>query len=186
MRRPPPAIAGDERQAFPCMAEELGGGIERALAQDEAIAGWHAGQRPGRKPQQSLGLLTSTICSDWPCVVDRLSETCSASPSGISSRHRESHSGEGKYRFAGADGALNVDSDLRRRFIMAANTADGALLLVKKLGGIVLILFGLIGIAVGLEYRTLEFSAGLTGAGIVALACGMALLALKIIRRNTS
>jgi hypothetical protein len=69
---------------------------------------------------------------------------------------------------------------------MAANTADGALLLVKKLGGIVLILFGLIGIAVGLEYRTLEFSAGLTGAGIVALACGMALLALKIIRRNTS
>jgi hypothetical protein len=69
---------------------------------------------------------------------------------------------------------------------MAANTADGTLLLVKKLGGIVLILFGLIGIAFGLEYRTTGFSAGITGAGIVALVCGMALLALKIIRRNTS
>lgn len=69
---------------------------------------------------------------------------------------------------------------------MAANAADGALLLVKKLGGIVLILFGIIGIAVGLEYRTTGFSAGITGAGIVALAYGMVLLALKIIRRNTS
>ena len=69
---------------------------------------------------------------------------------------------------------------------MAANTAGGALLLVKKLGGVVLILFGVIGIAVGLEYRTTGFSAGITGAGIVALACGIALLALKIIRRNIS
>jgi hypothetical protein len=69
---------------------------------------------------------------------------------------------------------------------MAANTANGALLLVKKLGGVVLILFGIIGIAVGLEYRTMGFSAGITGAGIVALALGMALLALKIIRRNAS
>jgi hypothetical protein len=69
---------------------------------------------------------------------------------------------------------------------MTANTADGALLLVKKFGGIVLFLFGVICIAVGLEYRTTGFSAGITGAGIVALACGMALLALKIIRRNTS
>lgn len=69
---------------------------------------------------------------------------------------------------------------------MAANTANGALLLVKKLGGVVLIFFGIIGIAVGLEYRTTGFSAGLTGAGIAALALGMALLALKIIRRNAS
>jgi hypothetical protein len=65
-----------------------------------------------------------------------------------------------------------LNSHLRRRFIMAANTADGALLLVKKLGGIVLILVGIIGIAVGLEYRTIGFSVGITGAGIVALACG--------------
>jgi hypothetical protein len=69
---------------------------------------------------------------------------------------------------------------------MAANTADGVLLLAKKLGGVVLILFGIIGIAVGLEYRTTGFSAGITGAGIAALGCGMTLLALKIIRRNTS
>jgi hypothetical protein len=69
---------------------------------------------------------------------------------------------------------------------MATSTADGALLLVKKLGGVLLILFGIIGIAVGLEYRTIGFSAGITVAGIVALAWGMALLALKIIRRNAS
>jgi hypothetical protein len=69
---------------------------------------------------------------------------------------------------------------------MAANTADGPLLLVKKLAGVVLILFGIIGIAVGLEYRTTGFSAATTGAGIVALLWGMALLALKIIRRNAS
>jgi hypothetical protein len=75
---------------------------------------------------------------------------------------------------------------LRRRFIMATNTADAALLLAKKLGGVVLVFFGIIGIAVGLEYRTMGFSAGITGAGIVALGCGMTLLALKIIRRNTS
>ena len=69
---------------------------------------------------------------------------------------------------------------------MAANTANGALLLLKKLGGVMLILFGIIGIAVGLEYRTAGFSAAVTGAGVVALAWGMALLALKIIRRNAS
>jgi hypothetical protein len=69
---------------------------------------------------------------------------------------------------------------------MAANTADGPLLLVKKLGGLVLIIIGVIGIAVGLEYRTMGFSAGITAVGIVALVCGMGLLALKIIRRNTS
>jgi hypothetical protein len=69
---------------------------------------------------------------------------------------------------------------------MAANAAIGPLLLVKKLGAVVLILFGIIGIAVGLEYRTTGFSAGIAGAGIVALAGGMALLALKIIRRNAS
>jgi hypothetical protein len=69
---------------------------------------------------------------------------------------------------------------------MAADTANGPLFLLKKLGGILLILFGIIGIAVGLEYRTTGFSAGITGAGVVALLWGMALLALKIIRRNDS
>jgi hypothetical protein len=126
------------------------------------------------------------ILAIGPCVVVWLSETCSARHREISSRLRESHTSEGKYRLAGANGAVNLNSHLRRRFIMAANTADGVLLLAKKLGGVVLILFGIIGIAVGLEYRTTGFSAGITGAGIVALAWGMALLALKIIRRNRS
>jgi hypothetical protein len=68
---------------------------------------------------------------------------------------------------------------------MAANTADGVLLLVKKFGGMILIFFGILGIAIGLEYRSNGFSPELTGAGIVALACGMGLLVAKIIRRNS-
>jgi hypothetical protein len=67
---------------------------------------------------------------------------------------------------------------------MAANTADGALLLLKKFGGVVLILFGILGIAVGFEYRSTGLSPGLIAVGIAALACGMGLLALKILRRN--
>jgi hypothetical protein len=67
---------------------------------------------------------------------------------------------------------------------MAANTADGALLLAKKFGGIILIFFGILGIAVGLEYSSTGLSTGLIAAGVVALAAGMGLLALKIIRRN--
>jgi hypothetical protein len=69
---------------------------------------------------------------------------------------------------------------------MAANTADGAMLLVKKFGGMALIFFGILCIAIGLEYRTTGLSAGLTVVGIIALACGMGLLALKIIRRNAA
>jgi uncharacterized membrane protein HdeD (DUF308 family) len=67
---------------------------------------------------------------------------------------------------------------------MAVNTADGALLLVKKFGGLVLIFFGILGVALGLEYRSNGLSPELIAAGIVALVCGMALLALKIVRRN--
>jgi hypothetical protein len=69
---------------------------------------------------------------------------------------------------------------------MAAYTADGTMLLVKKFGGIILIFFGILGIAIGLEYRSIGLSVGLIIAGIVALACGMGLLALKIIRRNAT
>jgi hypothetical protein len=119
-----------------------------------------------------------------PSVVEQFRHSFGV-PSRNSSRIREDRVSEGKYRFAGADGAVNLSNQLRRRFIMAANTADGALLLAKKLGGVVLILVGIVGIAVGLEYRTIGFSAGITVAGIVALACGMTLLALKIMRRNT-
>lgn len=69
---------------------------------------------------------------------------------------------------------------------MTEQTADGAMLLAKKFGGMVLIVLGILGIAIGLEYRTLGLSVGLIVAGIIALACGMTLLALKIIRRNTA
>jgi hypothetical protein len=69
---------------------------------------------------------------------------------------------------------------------MTAYTADGAMLLVKKFGGIVLIFFGVLGIALGLEYRSNGLSIELIVAGIIALACGMGLLALKIIRRNAA
>lgn len=67
---------------------------------------------------------------------------------------------------------------------MAANVDDSALLLVKKFGAIVLILLGILGIAVGLEYRTTELSIGLAALGGLALVCGMGLLVLKIVRRN--
>jgi uncharacterized membrane protein HdeD (DUF308 family) len=67
---------------------------------------------------------------------------------------------------------------------MAVNTADGALLLVKKFGGLVLIFFGILGVALGLEYRSNGLSLELIATGVVALVCGMALLALKIVRRN--
>ena len=69
---------------------------------------------------------------------------------------------------------------------MAAYTADGAMLLAKKFGGMVLVFFGILCIAIGLEYRTNGLSIGLIAAGIVALACGTGLLALKIIRRNAA
>ena len=50
---------------------------------------------------------------------------------------------------------------------MTTNTSDFALLLVKKFGGMALILFGIL--AVGLEYRSTGLSFGLIAAGIVAL-----------------
>jgi hypothetical protein len=68
---------------------------------------------------------------------------------------------------------------------MAAKITDGALLLLKKFGGIVLIFFGILGIAIGLEYRSTGLSPGLVAVGIAALACGLGLLALKIMRRNS-
>jgi hypothetical protein len=67
---------------------------------------------------------------------------------------------------------------------MTTYAADGTMLLLKKFGGIVLIVLGILGIAIGLEYRSTGLSVGLVVAGVIALACGMGLLALKIIRRN--
>ena len=69
---------------------------------------------------------------------------------------------------------------------MAANTDDGALFLAKKFGGIVLIILGILGIAVGLEYRSTELSIGLAVLGGIALVCGVGLLVLKILRPTLS
>jgi len=69
---------------------------------------------------------------------------------------------------------------------MTAHSADGALLLAKKFGGMLLIVLGILAIAIGLEYRSNGISFGLIAVGIIALGYGMALLVLKIIRRNTA
>lgn len=69
---------------------------------------------------------------------------------------------------------------------MTAHSADDALLLAKKFGGMLLIVLGILAIAIGLEYRSNGVSFALIVAGIIALGYGMALLALKIIRRNTA
>ena len=63
---------------------------------------------------------------------------------------------------------------------MVTDAAHGPMLLVKKLGGLVLVLLGCLGVAIGFE----SASTGLIAAGIAALAIGAGLLALKIIRRN--
>jgi len=69
---------------------------------------------------------------------------------------------------------------------MTAHSADGARLLAKKFGGMLLIVLGILAIAIGLEYRSNGISFGLIAVGIIALGYGMALLVLKIIRRNTA
>lgn len=63
---------------------------------------------------------------------------------------------------------------------MVATTSDGPVLLVKKLGGLIAILFGVILTAVGMTYE----SSSTTVIGILLLAVGAVLLVLKIIRRN--
>jgi hypothetical protein len=67
---------------------------------------------------------------------------------------------------------------------MVANTDDGALLLLKKFGGLALVLLGILGLAVGLESQSTDFSLGLVALGGLALVCSMGLLVLKIVRRN--
>jgi drug/metabolite transporter (DMT)-like permease len=59
-------------------------------------------------------------------------------------------------------------------------TVEGPILLIKKLGGVLLLLVGLLLTALGLNSE----SGGLTGTGIVLLVAGAIFLALKIIRRN--
>jgi len=63
---------------------------------------------------------------------------------------------------------------------MVAQASDGPLLLVKKLGGLLAIIFGCLLTAVGV---TFEYG-GTTFAGVVLLIVGAILLVLKIVRRN--
>jgi len=63
-----------------------------------------------------------------------------------------------------------------------ALAGERPILLIKKLGGILLLFFGLLLTALGLS----DDSTGLTTLGILLLAAGAILLALKIIRRNQS
>ncbi len=63
---------------------------------------------------------------------------------------------------------------------MAPYAGEKPILLIKKLAGILLLFVGLFLIAVGFS----NGSTGLTVVGILALAAGLILLALKIVRRN--
>jgi drug/metabolite transporter (DMT)-like permease len=59
-------------------------------------------------------------------------------------------------------------------------TVERPILLIKKLGGVLLLVFGLLLTALGLSSE----SSGLTATGVVLLVAGAIFLALKIIRRN--
>ncbi|MGY3234271.1 MULTISPECIES: hypothetical protein [unclassified Bradyrhizobium] len=63
---------------------------------------------------------------------------------------------------------------------MVAQTSDGRILLVKKLGGLIAIIIGCLLTAVGVTFE----SSGTTFVGVLFLVAGAVLLVLKIIRRN--
>lgn len=63
---------------------------------------------------------------------------------------------------------------------MAYDTDDKPVLLIKKLGGVLLLICGLALMALGYS----EDSTGLIILGILAAAAGAVLLVLKIVRRN--
>ncbi|WP_369722894.1 hypothetical protein AB8Z38_02195 [Bradyrhizobium sp. LLZ17] len=63
---------------------------------------------------------------------------------------------------------------------MVAQTSDGHVLLVKKLGGLFAIIFGCLLTAVGVALE----SGGTTFVGVLLLVLGAGLLVLKIVRRN--
>lgn len=63
---------------------------------------------------------------------------------------------------------------------MVAQTSDGHLLLLKKLGGLFAIVIGCLLTAVGVTFE----SGGTTFVGVVFLILGAGLLVLKIVRRN--
>lgn len=64
---------------------------------------------------------------------------------------------------------------------MAAQTSDGHVLLIKKLGGLFAIIVGCLLTAVGVTFRK---SGDTTFVGVLFLILGAGLLVLKIVRRN--
>jgi hypothetical protein len=80
-----------------------------------------------------------------------------------------------------ARSALGIaHQDNQREYATMALAGERPILLIKKLGGVLLLLFGLLLTALGFSSE----STGLITIGILALAAGAILLALKIIRRN--
>jgi hypothetical protein len=63
---------------------------------------------------------------------------------------------------------------------MTTSAVDGMMLLMKKLGGLVFVLLGCLGVGIGFGTNSM----GLVAVGLVALAVGIVLLMLKIVRRN--
>jgi branched-subunit amino acid transport protein AzlD len=61
-----------------------------------------------------------------------------------------------------------------------ALASESPILLIKKLGGVLLLLLGLLLTALGFNSE----STGLTTIGILSLVAGAIFLALKIVRRN--
>ena len=120
--------------------------------------------RTNRREKGPAGLTAGPKSLTVPCAKR---DNCTKPPSFSASR-RELHLCDLGKRAAGGSG----DKISER---CAAVSGDG---------GIVLILLGIFGIAVGLEYRSTGLSIGLAALGGLALACGMGLLVLKIVRRN--
>ena len=63
---------------------------------------------------------------------------------------------------------------------MVAQTTDGHVLLVKKLGGLIALVIGCLLTAVGVTFE----SGGTTFFGVLFLVLGAGLLVLKIVKRN--
>lgn len=81
-------------------------------------------------------------------------------------------------------GIIQADDDcrvpVRMEVGVTGSAVEGPMLLVKKLGGLVFVVMGLLGFASGYYYG----SGWLILAGILSLGIGMGLLAIKVIRRN--
>ena len=63
---------------------------------------------------------------------------------------------------------------------MTTSAVDGMMLLMKKVGGLILVLLGCLGVGIGFGTDSM----GLVAVAVVALAVGIVLLMLKIVRRN--